>query len=488
MPWIALGQLTCLLAASDFAPLKLSIGHRLFFTVWLTMLSLGALGIELARWKLLDNFSGGLPDTDTHFLDSLGTSLQAQYQVHHDWSFLPADAAQRKAWLSDAYAHSLETAAVFQAKSDAASVVHRLGLVDRQGNYLAGVLANPMTVALVSPDRIAHPLIVDGERIGSLVVAQPQNPDDALAMAFLIDQQNHLLFVGMAGLLLSAMIAALFAAHLRRPIARLAAGARQLEQARFDTRIDLRRSDELGELASAFNHLAARLEDAERARRQWIAETSHELRTPLAVLRAQVESLQDRVRAVTPESLALMERQVRSLGKLVDDLYELARADIGQTAYDMAPHDAWLLMREVFDDFADRFHAAGLGAEIGEAPAHSLVICDADRLRQVAANLFENSARYTAAGGHVALAGTASAGEVRMTIDDSAPGIPGSSLDRLGERFFRMDASRSRASGGSGLGLALGRQILAAHGGRLEFAPSPLGGLRATIILKLHGA
>lgn len=466
--------------------MKLSIGHRLFFALWLTMLSLGALGIELARWKLLNNFSGGLPDTDTSFLENLDTTLKAKYQEHHDWSFLPPAASQRKAWLLDEYMRSLKAQTAFDTRPGMASVAYRIGLVDRQGNYLAGVLANPMTVAFGSLDRVAHPLMVDDERIGSLMVAQPQNPDDALAVAFLIDQQNRLLFIALAGLLLSAVIAALFAAHLRRPIARLAAGARQLEKARFDTRIELHRGDELGELASAFNHLAARLEDAERGRRQWIAETSHELRTPLAVLRAQVESLQDRIRAVTPESLALMERQVRSLSKLVDDLYELARADIGQTAYDMAPHDAWLLLHEVFDDFADRFRTAGLDTEIGQAPERALVNCDADRMRQVAANLFENSARYSAAGGHVALTGTSAAGELRITLDDSAPGIPGPSLDRLGERFFRTDASRSRESGGSGLGLALSRQILAAHGGRLEFAPSPLGGLRATIILKLH--
>ncbi|MBD8900288.1 ATP-binding protein [Rhodanobacter sp. DHG33] len=466
--------------------MKLSIGYRLFFAVWLTMLSLGALGIELARWKLLDNFSGGMPDTDTGFLDGLSATLEAKYLAHHDWSFLPSGASHRKAWLPDEYMHSRGALEAFGTRPGATSVAYRIGLVDRQGDYLAGALANPVTVAVGALNRSAHPLMVDGERIGSLVVAQPQNPDDALAVAFLIDQQDRLLFVALAGLLLSAAIAALFAAHLRRPIAQLAAGARQLQKARFDTRIDLRRRDELGELASTFNQLAARLEETERARRQWIADTSHELRTPLAVLRAQLESLQDRVRAVTPENLALMERQVRSLGRLIDNLYELARADIGQTAYDMAPHDVWPLLREVFGDFAGRFHAAGLHPEIGAAPEHSRVNCDADRIRQVAANLFENSARYTAAGGRVALGGAAAAGELRITVDDSAPGVPDSSIDRLGERFFRPDASRSRESGGTGIGLALSRQIVAAHGGRLEFSPSPLGGLRAVITLKLH--
>jgi two-component system sensor histidine kinase BaeS len=180
-----------------------------------------------------------------------------------------------------------------------------------------------------------------------------------------------------------------------------------------------------------------------------------------------------------------MERQVHSLNRLVDDLHELARGDLGQVRYELAPHDVWRMAGEVFADFSARFGTHDLQASIGAAPSRCVVPCDASRIRQVLANLLENSARYTAAGGSVALTGAVADNAIHIIVDDSAPGVPAASLERLGERFFRLEESRSRSSGGSGLGLALCRQILAAHGGRLVFAPSPLGGLRAMMILPL---
>jgi len=115
------------------------------------------------------------------------------------------------------------------------------------------------------------------------------------------------------------------------------------------------------------------------------------------------------------------------------------------------------------------------------------VHCDVDRIGQVVTNLLENSVRYTATGGRIGVAGVVIGDELHIVIEDSAPGVPAPSLDHLGERFFRVEASRNRQLGGAGLGLALSRQILEAHAGRLEFGPSPLDGLRATIILKLEG-
>jgi two-component system sensor histidine kinase BaeS len=465
------------------AHLKLSIGHRLFLAIWLTIVVAGAVGVELVRWRLLDNFAEHRLDTDTHFLDALGATLEASYRQHGDWSFLPRDAAQRKAWLRDAYERS--RAGALDAKSGASSVAYRIGLTDTHGQDLAGAVASPWLIAFASIDRAAHPLTIDGHPIGALLVAYPQNPDDALAVAFLIDQQTHLVWALIAALLLSIGVAWGLAIYVRRPIRRLVSGARGLEHGQFATRIELTRTDELGELAQAFNRLAARLQEVERMRQQWIAETSHELRTPLAVLRAQIESVQDGVRTATPEHLTLMERQVQSLNRLVDDLHELARGDLGQTRYERAPNDVWRLTGEVFADFSARFSAHGLQASIGAAPPSSKAACDANRIRQVLTNLLENSVRYTASGGSIAISGAVADNAIHITIDDSAPGVPAASLEHLGERFFRLDESRSRVSGGSGLGLALCRQILAAHGGGMLFAPSALGGLRATMILPL---
>ena len=467
--------------------MKVSIGSRLFLAIMLAVATVAAIGVQLVRWKLADNFaphrSGDATDVPGELIDA----LSAQYRQHRSWSFLPADAAARDAWLR---ALVLRTPAAPGTQADnrphAATMGYRVGLLDRHRHLLAGAIANPAIVAVASIDTVQRPLLVDGATVGYLRVATPQNPDDELAVAFLIQQQRNLLIIASIGVLLSALAAALLAAHFRKPIRRLVEGARLLGNGRLDTRLGTQRSDELGELADTFDRLAARLQDAERSRRQWIADTSHELRTPLSVLRGQIEALQDGVRTATPENIALMRRQVLSLTRLVDDLYELARADVGQRAYEKSPTDVWRLLLDVLDGFAEKLRAAGLVATVGAAPARSTIACDADRMRQVASNLLENCMRYTAAGGRIALSATVAGQELRIAIDDSAPGLDEASIDRLGERFFRAEPSRSRQLGGAGLGLALSRQMVEAHAGSLTFAPSPLGGLRATIVLPLE--
>jgi two-component system sensor histidine kinase BaeS len=181
-----------------------------------------------------------------------------------------------------------------------------------------------------------------------------------------------------------------------------------------------------------------------------------------------------------------MLRQVLALSKLIDELYALARADVGALDCRREPLDLWLLAVEEAQSFAERLHTAGLVLDIGAAPPAARVLADPDRMRQVLRNLFENSLRYTSAPGRVQLSARIADGLIELMIDDSAPGVPDAALARLGERFYRVDASRSRAGGGAGLGLALCTRLVEAQGGRLAFAHSPLQGLRVTLTFGLH--
>nr|WP_229521242.1 ATP-binding protein [Massilia sp. IC2-477] len=308
-----------------------------------------------------------------------------------------------------------------------------------------------------------------------------------MALAFLEQLRSSLWLIVLVAVALSALAAVLLARHFRLPIRQLAGGAGALAGGRYDVRLPSTRSDELGELARHFNALAGQLQGAESARRQWVADTSHELRTPLAVLRAQLEALQDGVRSATPETLDAMLRQVLALNKLIDELYALARADVGALDCKPVPLDLWAYAGSQAQGFAGRLEAAGLALELGAPPPAPIVLADPDRLRQVLDNLFENSLRYTAPGGRILLHARADGKRLQLIIDDSAPGVPDDALARLAERFYRVDASRSRAHGGAGLGLALCRRILEAQGGSLDFAHSPLGGLRVIVSLPCPG-
>lgn len=450
--------------------MSLSIGQRLFVISLGSAMVVAALSIELVRWQAFDNFADSEPGDELEQLEPLRVSLAAQYALTHDWSFLPALEPARSAWLR---AHL----------AGASTLGYRIGLLDAERHLRAGVTASAPLQMLASLDTRTLPIDADGARIGTLVVASAAHPADELAVAFLLQQQGRLgLIAALAGLL-TALAAALLSAHVRKPIVQLVELARRLSRSQFDARVHLKRRDELGELGDTFNQLAARLERVEHERRQWVADTSHELRTPLAVLRAHIEALQDGVRTDSPESRALMLQHLASLTTLVDSLSVLANADVGPLKVDKVPVDVWQLLRDVVASFEPRLAAAGLTTRVGAAPDRAVVPCDPERFRQVVINLLENAVRYTNAGGQVALTGAVVGEALELHFDDSAPGVPEAALPRLGERFFRVDAARSRERGGSGLGLAVCRQWVEAHQGRLTFTASPLGGVRATVRL-----
>lgn len=500
--------------------MKIAIGHRLFASVLLATLMVVAAAILLLRQNVMDSFGDYAVAIELDRLDGLSTSLASQYRAHGDWAFVPADDEQRRRWIAGELARlqaerrvpiappvapvapvapaapmsipeppappapplpPLPPPAIGQAAGPPGvtqDLHQRITLLDADGRYLAG--RTPGALPLVQ-----RPIQVDGRTVGLLGVARSHRPSDAMAYAFLAQLQQSLWLIGAVAIVLSALAAILLARHFRRPIDRLARGAATLASGDYAVRLPQDRSDELGELARHFNVLAARLDQAESARRQWVADTSHELRTPLAVLRAQLEAIQDGVRQATPETIDGMGRQVLALNKLVDELYALARADVGELTCRREPIDLWQLAAQEAGEFAARFEAAGLSLDIGAAPDRAVVAADPDRMRQVLANLFENSLRYTAAGGALRLSAHTDGGRLHLILDDSAPGVPEEALTRLGERFYRVDASRSRAHGGAGLGLALCRRLLEAQGATLAFAHSPLGGLRVTISMEL---
>lgn len=458
--------------------MKFSIGHRLFLAVLAAFVVVAVLGVALVRWRLLERDTALLTDDEAPLLAALSEAVATQYRQRGDWSFLPATPLQRRIWPQQAVA-----AVTAAAGAGSRSLGYRIGLLDRDQRYLAGVIAHPLMVAFASIDTHRRAVIVDGATVGYLVVARPESGNDELGVAFLLQKQDDLLALALFALMLCGLVALLLAAHFRRPIRQLLSGARQLQQAQFGARLSLQRGDELGELAQAFNQLAARLEQAEQLRRQWLAETSHELRTPLSVLQAQLEALQDGVRSASAQNIDLLRRQVAILSRRVAGLHELAAADIGQLPVEKSECDVWLVVEQVFSDFVDKFGKAGLAADLGRRPAGCVFGCDAERLRQVLVNLLENSVRYTDAGGTVSVHAVDAAGELQLVVEDSAPGVSAAALERLGERFFRVDAPRQRQAGSSGIGLALSRRIVEALGGSLRFAASPLGGLRAVIVL-----
>lgn len=354
----------------------------------------------------------------------------------------------------------------------------RIGLYDLQGRHIAGVARGEHEV-------FEQPIVVGQHSVGTLILLLKTKPNDALSRAFFADQQRQLWIVGSAALLLSALAAALLARHFRRPIRELMQTAQALTARQFSQRTQIQRTDELGQLGESINQLAQMLDAHEKAQQQWVSDTSHELRTPVAVLQAQVEAMQDGVRQATPEHLAAMQRQIGQLIHLIGDLQALSQADAGQLRCVLRPLDADVWLAGELDSFSLRMTQAGLTLDVDMQALDVQVLADAQRLQQVIHNILENSARYTDRGGVVRVSSRVINAHWHCVIEDSAPSVPTELLSRLGERFFRVDASRQRATGGSGLGLAVSRQLVIAQAGELQFAASALGGIAVSISLPI---
>ncbi|SHG52873.1 two-component system, OmpR family, sensor histidine kinase BaeS [Massilia sp. CF038] len=498
------------------------------------MLAVAATALVLMRQNVMRSFAEYAVSIELDRLDELSNSLARRYQTRGGWQFVPAEREARAEWIAIELARLQRQRQLGVAVPEAPAApappappappvaireplgravapeppappapplpppfipeppdepsvlppVDELGLQDRvtllgaDGRYLAGYSGSAGTDA-------RRAIISGGKTVGYLAVARGARPSDAMARTFVQQMKDSLPIIIGASLALSALAAMLLAAHFRKPILRLAEGARDLADGHYERRLPDARSDELGDLAATFNQLADKLGRAETSRRQWVADTSHELRTPLSVLRAQLEAVQDGVRPANADSTAAMLRQVLSLNKLIDELYALARADVGELALQRHQIDLWQLATEQASAFSDKFSAAGLAFHAVPPTEASTVLADSERLRQVFANLFENCIRYCGAGARIAMQLNTEGGVVKLTIDDSGPGVSEAALARLGERFFRVEGSRSREHGGAGLGLALVQRIMQAHGGTLTFARSPMGGLQVRLAMPM---
>lgn len=353
----------------------------------------------------------------------------------------------------------------------------RLGLSSRLSLYDA---KRRFVVGEASDEQISYrPIMVENQVVGYLGLKPVLDQDDALSINFFSNQKRYLFLVYGLSILASLIAALLLATYFKKPIQRLLNGTRELTRGNYQHQVKVKRNDELGDLSNELNQLAVILDQHETSRRQWVADTSHELKTPLAVLQAQIEAMQDGIRKPTPEHFATMLAQVTSLKKLTQDLAALAQADAQQLQFYYATVNPWDVVQQELMNFQPKFEQADLKVTVEGDGAE--VDLDLDRFKQIVANLLSNSIRYTEAGGQVHIHTEQNEKEWTLYVDDSPFGLTDEQLARIGERFYRVDDSRTRATGGTGLGLALSCKITQAMGGSLSFAHSPLGGLRCKL-------
>ncbi len=343
---------------------------------------------------------------------------------------------------------------------------HEIVVADSQGELLGEQFHPDWAKRTLSPQES------DGI-IGTVYINPEPSIGYALAQRLADSAKLVLLWSGLLAAATALIVAFVQSRRLLAPIQALSLAARRLGRGDFSHRINLKTRGELGEVTQAFNSMASDLERAERLRRNLVADTAHELRTPLSNIRGHIEAIRDGI--VKPDAAAVrsLDEEVMLLTRLVDDLQELALADAGELKLVRQAEDISVLIDQSVAAVQTKVAVKGVTLSVRLPDSLPLVYVDAQRISQVLLNLLENAVVHTAKGDRIEIGAKQRGDWVEISITDTGEGIPREDLPNVFERFYRVDKSRARDTGGRGLGLTIAKYLVEAHGGWVEAQSEP---------------
>ncbi|MBT3048521.1 MAG: ATP-binding protein [Candidatus Thiodiazotropha sp.] len=471
--------------------MKFNITGKLVAVLSLTSVLLVAAMATAIYWSFQKGFITYLTELELDRLDQTVADLGASYRIVGSWDFLRGN---HEGWMEYL---PLQNPRITQASPppppapglaqpgmrfppppaprDRTGLSTRLRLLDADRNNIIGPPGE-------GGNELLRPIGLDQRTIGWLSLTPLPVPESDLDRRFRDQQLQAIYPIAGGALLLALLIGIPLGRHLLKPVKAVATGAHALARGRFDVRLDPQGGDELGRLVDDFNALAKVLERNEQLRRQSMADVSHELRTPLAILRGDIEAIQDGVRPLDQSQMARLHNTVMVLSRLVDDLYDLALVDAGALTYQRSVIDLSAIIQQAADAAEGEFAKKDimLATDVDEGME---IFGDERRMRQVFDNLLKNSLRYTDNGGECRLTALGKKRWIYINLEDSAPGVALEELPRLFDRFYRVEASRNRSRGGAGLGLAICKTIITAHEGEIGAQASRLGGIRIHVKL-----
>jgi signal transduction histidine kinase len=333
--------------------------------------------------------------------------------------------------------------------------------------------------------KVSQPLALIRSKRGTIAHLYPLPHPTIGGQSLAAFNQRFLIALAVVALL-TLVCGYLLAQYLLDPIRKLTRATEQLRRGTYE-KLNAGRSDELGDLARTFNALTAELEAASRQRRELIADIAHELRSPLTNIRCAIEEMQDGNVPATEAELASVHEEVMQLQHLIADLHDLSMADAHALHLEMQPVELKKAVAAAIQSFAKQFELKDLHVTTEVPQADLVVSADATRLRQIVANLLTNAIRATPDRGRISISLTRDRAAASVSVQDSGDGFNPAHAELIFERFFREERSRSRETGGSGLGLALTRQLVLAHAGTIR-AENTGSGARFTLTLPLANA
>lgn len=267
--------------------------------------------------------------------------------------------------------------------------------------------------------------------------------------------------------LAALIVSFVFSRNILAPVRVMMNASQRIAEGHYDERVQVSGSDELHQLAGSFNQMAEQLEQVEDMRRRLIGDVAHELRTPLTAIKGYAEGLMDNVLPPSAETYQQIHSESERLSRLVDDLQELSRVEARATQLDVHPVDSAILIKSVIKRLQYQFDEKRitLTSNLPSDPIH--ILADEGRVIQILTNLIGNALQYTPQNGIVTVSIAREKDEARVSVSDTGVGIPLDHLARIFDRFYRVDKSRTRSRGGSGIGLTIAKHLVEAHGGKI---------------------
>jgi len=463
----------------------LRIQNKLFLTLLLTSIIAVAILAIVMQWSVSHGMVEYVNKREADKLQPLISDIALRYTRYENWQWLDSKPALLRQIMIENQLVRRHDDHCDDDDEDCRKHEHKkltsqllspsrrrpdIAIVDLTGKTVVAIntrASERAQIAIESNDKV----------IGWVSIPQRKNITEGFELLFIQQQRKAFWLMSLVVIVLAGIIAFPLARHFVRPIEQLRDGANQLTQGQYQLKLPIKRNDELGVLARDFNELAITLEQNESSRKRWLADISHELRTPLAILSGEIEAMLDGVRPVSKQGIESMHEEVAHLSQLVNDLYELTKADIGGLSYRKSEIDLSELVQTKLNAYQHIFKEHKLSVNF-DKPASAITLwADSTRINQLLDNLLTNAYRYTNEGGQIKLAIQHSQTQITLIIEDSEPGVSDQALAHLFDYLYRTEQSRNRESGGSGLGLAICKRIAEGHGGSMTAEHSALGGV-----------
>jgi len=453
-----------------------SLSMKLMLAFLAVSLTGAVLASVLARWITVQEFNRlVMAQAQSNFLGEVTT----YYQTHGSWLGV-TDYFRQKAQSAQPLPRP--------ANTDNPQPPPQNGSGARQAPIVPIILTDPNGFVIhpvppyragdhIPPEQLAQgiPVTTNGQMVGTILAIGSAPPLSEPEQQYLDRTNQALLLSAVGATALALLLSGVLARTLTKPMRELTGAIRATAKGRLGIAVPVRSRDEIGELTAAFNQMSADLAHSNQLRRQMTADIAHDLRTPLTVIGGYIESLRDGVLKPNPARLDVMHQEVQQLQRLVEDLRTLSLADAGELKLNRQRIAPQALLEQTAATFRQQAGQKSIALQVTAEPGLPDIAVDEIRMAQVLGNLVSNALRYTPNGGRIVLSARRQAEHVVLSVEDNGAGIAPEALPHVFERFYRADPSRQQSESESGLGLAIAKSLVEAHGGTIAVASDGIG-------------